>query len=143
MRCPCITFAAESGMTGSVHECWGQIRPGFTGMARRPASSEALRQGAATIQGASPFELDEQALAALAPGLVLTQDACATCDADAGIVAAALERAGLAGSDARAPAYVLTMAPHTLAQALDSILEASHTFTPANPAPPLPLSLCQ
>jgi hypothetical protein len=78
------------------------------------------------VQGVSPFKLDEQALAALAPGLVLTQNACATCDADAGSVAAALERAGLGGGDAQAPACVLTLAPRTLAQALDSILEASH-----------------
>ena len=48
---------------------------------------------------------------------------------------AALERAGLAGSDARAPAYMLTMAPHTLAQALDSILEASHICCTSRPCP--------
>lgn len=75
------------------------------------------------MQGLSAFEIDVAALAHLQPGLVLTQDACATCDADAGSVQAALQRAGLLGPSARTPAFVLTLAPRTLAAALDNILQ--------------------
>ncbi len=78
-------------------------------------------------QGVSPFEVDEAALAALAPGLVLTQDACASCDADADGVLAALQRAGLLGGGLRAPPCVLTLAPRTLADALETILEVRAT----------------
>jgi len=90
-----------------------------------PAQVEAAMQ-AFKQQGLSAFEIDVAALAHLQPGLVLTQDACATCDADAGSVQAALQRAGLLGPSARTPAFVLTLAPRTLAAALDNILQVGH-----------------
>lgn len=75
------------------------------------------------LQGVGAFMVDEAALAALAPGLVLTQDACPTCDADADAVTAALQRAGLLGGGLRTPTCVLNLAPRTLADALETILE--------------------
>lgn len=64
------------------------------------------------------------ALAGLRPGLVLTQDACATCDVDAATVQTALQRAGLTGSSARLSPTVITLHPRTAAQVLESILQA-------------------
>lgn len=74
-------------------------------------------------QGVSAFEVDSTALASLRPGLVLTQDACATCDVDTATVQAALQRAGLIGPHARSPACVITLHPRTIAEALESILQ--------------------
>ncbi len=80
------------------------------------------------LQGVGAFKVDEAALAALAPGLVLTQDACPTCDADADAVTAALQRAGLLGGGLRTPTCVLNLAPRTLADALETILEVRLHF---------------
>ena len=88
------------------------------------AWSSGRHLGVVCLQGLSAFEVDAAMLANLAPGLVLTQNACATCDADADGVRAALQRAGLAGPNAHAPAVVMTLAPRTLAAALDTVLQA-------------------
>ncbi|KAI8465089.1 MAG: hypothetical protein J3K34DRAFT_461586 [Monoraphidium minutum] len=69
--------------------------------------------------GASPFEIDVSVLAAAAPGLVLSQDACAACDATASQACAALRAAGApAGGGAR----VLALSPRSLEEVSECIL---------------------
>lgn len=65
-------------------------------------------------RGLPMYELDPQALAALAPDLILTQDLCRVCALPAGTVEDACR---LIGTDAD----VLSLDPHTLEQVLESI----------------------
>jgi iron complex transport system substrate-binding protein len=65
--------------------------------------------------GADVYTLDRDALAALDPGLILTQDLCRVCALPTGQVEAALAHLGCA-------AEVLTLDPARLADVLDSIL---------------------
>jgi iron complex transport system substrate-binding protein len=64
--------------------------------------------------GEDLYRLDEGALRALAPDLVVTQDLCAVCAVDVDTVDAALEHLGCRGN-------VLTIDPRTLSEVLDSV----------------------
>jgi iron complex transport system substrate-binding protein len=66
--------------------------------------------------GQDLYTLHAQALAALAPDLILTQDLCRVCALPSGQVAAALDYLGC-------QADVLSLDPHSLADVLDSILD--------------------
>ncbi|MDQ6937377.1 MAG: ABC transporter substrate-binding protein [Actinomycetota bacterium] len=61
------------------------------------------------------YRLDDAALSAIAPDLVLTQDLCRVCAVPTADVDAALQRVGC-------PSSVVTLEPQTLAEVLDSVL---------------------
>lgn len=83
-----------------------------------PAGLSAAEIDAAVAErlaaGADLYHLHEQALADLAPDLVITQDLCAVCAVDVSAVDDALEYLGC-------HAEVLTVDPQTLDQVIDSI----------------------
>jgi iron complex transport system substrate-binding protein len=70
---------------------------------------------AAVARGEDLYRLSADALRALDPELVVTQDLCAVCAVDVTTVDAALAHLGCA-------AEVLTVDPHTLDEVLDSVL---------------------
>jgi iron complex transport system substrate-binding protein len=72
--------------------------------------------------GEDLYTLDEGALSALDPDLIVTQDLCAVCAVDSNEVDAALEHLGCR-------ADVLTLDPMTLAQVLDSVHEVGRVTT--------------
>ncbi len=72
------------------------------------------------------YTLDEPALRALAPDVVLTQDLCRVCALPADAVREAVERVGC-------PSAVVTLDPHRLAEVLDGALDVA-TACGAEPA---------
>lgn len=68
--------------------------------------------------GASLYRLDERAMSAIGPDVVLTQDLCRVCALPAGQAEAALEASGC-------PGQVVALDPHTLAEALDGVLDVA------------------
>jgi iron complex transport system substrate-binding protein len=64
------------------------------------------------------YELDDAALARIAPDLVLTQDLCRVCAVPTGDVDAALERVGC-------PANVTTLEPESLEDVLDTVAQVA------------------
>ena len=64
--------------------------------------------------GESPFDIDDDLLRQTSPDLVLTQDTCSICDADADIVQRALN--GL-----EPPPELMILSPHTVGEILESI----------------------
>eukprot|EP00775_Hariotina_reticulata_P009247 gene9247-9413_t len=85
---------------------------------------EAAMQGFKAT-GQSPFLIDRQLLQQERPGLVLTQDACGTCDADCSLACKALQEAGLTAQSTQ----VLVLHPKTLREVFDSItaIVSNHT----------------
>ena len=79
-----------------------------------PAEIDAYVVGAVT-DGADLYHLEADALRALDPTLVVTQDLCAVCAVDVTTVDAALAHLGCT-------AEVLTVDPHTLEEVLESVL---------------------
>jgi iron complex transport system substrate-binding protein len=79
-----------------------------------PAEVDAAVR-AALAAGVDLYRLDLDALRALDPDLVLTQDLCRVCAVPTGAVDAALDRLGC-------PAQVLTLDPHTLDEVLGSVV---------------------
>jgi iron complex transport system substrate-binding protein len=83
-----------------------------------PAGLSAAEIDATVVErlaaGADLYHLHEQALADLAPDLVITQDLCAVCAVDVSVVDDALDYLGCT-------ADVLTLDPQTLEEVLDSI----------------------
>jgi iron complex transport system substrate-binding protein len=69
-------------------------------------------------QGRPPFEIDVALLRRLRPALVLSQDACAACDATAAQACAALRSAGIGAGGCR----VLSLSPRTLAEVAECIV---------------------
>ncbi|GAA1872975.1 ABC transporter substrate-binding protein [Asanoa iriomotensis] len=80
-----------------------------------PAEIDAYVRSAAA-SGTDLYTLHADALADLAPDLILTQDLCRVCALPSGRVSDALDHLGCR-------ADVLTLDPHTLPQVLDSITE--------------------
>lgn len=81
------------------------------------AEVEVAMQGCKQ-RGESPFTVDVEWLRSKQPNLVLTQDACGTCDADSSMVCKALQQAGLGGGITK----VLVLHPKTLSDMLDDTL---------------------
>jgi iron complex transport system substrate-binding protein len=93
-RCPVVVDTAiPAGLTPAEIDAWVRDRVG---------------------QGLPMYELDRDALAALAPDLILTQDLCRVCALPSGTVEDACR---LIGTDAE----VLSLDPHTLDDVLASI----------------------
>jgi len=98
-----LALALGDDLVAVTHECDADARTGRQ-VVVRPGDTSSV--------------LDVDALAALEPALILTQDLCAVCAVPAGEVGLALERLG---SDAT----VVTLDPHTLADVLVGITEVA------------------
>ena len=118
-----ILFALGAGdhVVGVTFECDTPAEA----RGRTIVSTTALPEGLGTAEidafvtqavrnGDDLYHLDEGALRALDPDLVVTQDLCAVCAIDVDTVGAALDHLGCT-------AEVLTVDPHTLAEVLDSV----------------------
>lgn len=90
---------------------------GLDTAALAPAAIDALVK-ARVAAGQPLYSLDEQAMAAITPEVVLTQDLCHVCALPAGEVEAALRVSGC-------PGVVVTLDPHTLDQVLDCALQVA------------------
>ncbi len=82
-----------------------------------PAAIDALVK-ARVAAGQPLYSLDERAMAAIAPDVVLTQDLCHVCALPAGEVVAALRVSGC-------PGVVVTLDPHTLDQVLGCAVQVA------------------
>jgi iron complex transport system substrate-binding protein len=80
-----------------------------------PGEIDALVR-ATVASGQALYTIDAQAMARLAPDVVLTQDLCRVCALPADAAREAVQRAGCPGT-------VVTLDPHTLAEVLDGVLE--------------------
>lgn len=111
-------LGAEDALVGVTHECsW----PARARTDKRVVTRSLLPVGAsaaeidALVSGAGATEeLDEDALAELAPDVILTQDLCAVCAVPAGDVDAALGRIGCTSE-------VVSLDPSTLGDVLEGI----------------------
>lgn len=112
-------LGAERSLVGVTHECsW----PSRARTDKRVVTRSLLPVGAtaaeidALVSGAGATEeLDDAALAELAPDVILTQDLCAVCAVPAGDVDAALGRIGCTSE-------VVSLDPSTLRDVLDGII---------------------
>jgi len=80
---------------------------------KTPAEIDALVREL-SASGAPMYRLDEQALTAAAPDVILTQDLCRVCALPSGDVDAALEHLGCS-------AEVISLDPHRLGEVIDTI----------------------
>ena len=112
-------LGADDRLVGVTHEC---THPASARVDKQVLTRSLLPVGAspaeidALVSGSGPTEaLDEEALALLAPDVILTQDLCAVCAVPAGDVDAALSRLGCT-------AEVVSLDPSTLDDVLDGIV---------------------
>ena len=116
-------LGAEDDLVAVTFECNEPARAraekriivgGLDTSAMSPADIDCYVRGRLTA-GEDLYTLHEDALAELAPDLILTQDLCRVCAVPTGKVRAALDHLGCR-------AEVLTLDPYSLAEVLDSIV---------------------
>ncbi|WFB10724.1 cobalamin-binding protein [Streptomyces sp. LX-29] len=121
-------IVAELGLirdlVGRTHECdWppdgvaGVPVVTASGLASDTTSSREISEavGGATHRGSSLYTLDTEALATLAPDVVLTQDLCDVC-------AVSYDAVSRAVRVLHGPTRVLSLEPHTLDEVLDCLV---------------------
>lgn len=113
----------EDSLVGVTHECdWPPQARNKQQVSRSliPAGATAVEIDdlvTGSMTGGPPtYALDDDAVRALAPDLVLTQDLCAVCAVPAGQVEQALDTIGC-------PADVLSLDPSSLDEMLDGVLQ--------------------
>jgi iron complex transport system substrate-binding protein len=119
-----LLFAAGAGelLVGRSHECDFPASvasvPVVTSQrirATEPAKIDAEVRAALAEPGASLYDLDEAAIRALRPDVILTQDLCRVCSID-------LERVRKLASTLEHPPKVVSLNPHTVEDVLDDLL---------------------
>jgi iron complex transport system substrate-binding protein len=113
----------DDDLVGVTHECdWpeaARAKPAVSLSALAPATdpAEVDRRVSESINGGEPiYRLDTEAMRALDPELVLTQDLCAVCAVPSGHVHEALEVLGCS-------AEVVSLDPSSLDEVLDCVLQ--------------------
>ncbi|MGN6332262.1 MAG: ABC transporter substrate-binding protein [Motilibacteraceae bacterium] len=123
-----VSLGLRDALVGRTHECdWppGELEdvPVVTSTAldvdRLSSREISAAVGGAAHAGSSLYGLDADALAALAPDLVLTQELCDVCALSYDRVSETVRR--LQGGPGRGP-QVVSLEPHTYAEVLDTVL---------------------
>ena len=122
-----VAIGAEDWLVGRSHECdWPESirdRPALTGQrTEATASAEIDAQVRAALQeGDSLYTLDIEALRALRPEVILTQDLCEVCSIDLKTVR------GAARTMSPQP-EVVSLDPKTLSEVLDDLLKVGQAL---------------